>query len=162
MNTRNGAGNNKESQVQSQELDIDPEPIDRSVRKTNVLDRVIKKQTPVRSSKKARVNNSDKPEESQEPSQQLELDSQPIAMGSYKNAKVNNSDEHEGSQEPSQQLDLGCQPLATGICRMEVVCRNVDQPSVDSPSIPKTIQVTRLSTVLTTLRLELVLSPATF
>ena len=75
MNTRNSAGNNKESQVQSQELDIDQEPIDRSLCKTNVVDCVIKKRTPVRSSKKARVDNSDKPEESQEPSQQLELDS---------------------------------------------------------------------------------------
>jgi len=88
----------------------------------------------VRSSKKSRVDNSDEPEESQEPSQQLELDSQPIATRSYKNANVNNSDEHEESQEPSQQLDLGSQPLAMGICRMEVVCRNVAQPSVDSPS----------------------------
>jgi len=135
MNTRNGAGNNKDNQVQSQELYVDQEEIeDRSVRKTNVVSRVIKKRTPVRSSKKARVDNSDEPEESQEPSQQLELDSQPIAMQSYKNVNVNNSDEHEESQEPSQQLDLGRQPLATGICRMEVVCHNVAQPSVDSPS----------------------------
>jgi len=135
MNTRNGAGNNKNNQVQSQELYVDQEEIeDTSVHKTNVVSRVIKKRTPVRSSKKSRVDNSDEPEESQEPSQQLELDSQPIAMRSYKNANVNNSDEHEESQEPSQQLDLGRQPLATGICRMEVVCHNVAQPSVDSPS----------------------------
>jgi len=134
MNTRNSAGNNQESQVQSQELEIDPEPNERSVHKTNVVDCIIKKRTPVRSSKKARVNNSDEPEESQEPSQQLDLDSKPITMGSSKKAKVNNSDEHKESQEPSQQLDLGCQPLAMGICRMEVVCHNVYQPSVDSPS----------------------------
>ena len=48
----------------------------------------------MRSTKKARVDNSDEPEESQELSQQLELDSQPIATRSYKNANVNNSDEH--------------------------------------------------------------------